>query len=207
MHKFPAFDKRDLATKLQQLPPLLRVVFAAACSERQFPQYREFYVESAVGDAEDLRSTLDDIWTNLDIPFGEAVERQQELKPIMKLISQEDVVRTWTDAATYAQNAGISVAYALRTQLTGDPQEAIWSARTAYDSLDHYVINAEGIDANEPSGEARVLAHPLVQAEVSRQARDLAELMSSNGSDIRELAQRARKRATLESRLFFQVPS
>jgi hypothetical protein len=45
-----------------------------------------------------------------------------------------------------------------------------------HEALDHYVVAQEGIDTNQDDAEARVLSHPLIQAELLRQQRDLTEL-------------------------------
>jgi hypothetical protein len=69
--------------------------------------------------------------------------------------------------------------------------------------LDHFVINHEGIDTNQPGSEERVLSHPLVQAELSRQRRDLEELLGASEEDTLDLVVRIRDRAKTESKLIF----
>jgi hypothetical protein len=43
--------------------------------------------------------------------------------------------------------------------------------------LDDFVINRNDIDTNVPGLEARVVADPLMQAELARQQRDLEQLL------------------------------
>jgi hypothetical protein len=124
----------------------------------------------------------------------------------MALTPQEDGVQPWTQEATNAQNAGMAVAYALRTRLTGEAQEAAWAARVAYEALDNFVINKEDIDTSKPGSELRVLSHPLMQAEFERQERDLRELLAS-GHRIVEIVQRLRERARSDATLFFGTSS
>jgi hypothetical protein len=68
------------------------------------------------------------------------------------------------------------LAYALRCRRNGVVQEAIWAARRACDALDEYIMNHDNIDTNVSGGEECILNHPLMQKELSRQARDLEEL-------------------------------
>src|SRR5262245_49626325 len=91
-------------------------------------------------------------------------------------LMDEVVDAPWIEQQAAAEDATAALAYALRCRKTGKAQEAAWAARRAYDALDDYVINREGIDTNAPDGDIRVLAHPLIQAEFERQNRDFEEL-------------------------------
>lgn len=97
----------------------------------------------------------------------------------------------------------MSVAYALRARLSGDAQEVAWSARVAYEALDHFVINRENVDTNIPGEEQRVLSHPLVQAEFARQRRDLDELLCTPPHQVKLTINRVRDRARVEAAEFF----
>jgi len=54
------------------------------------------------------------------------------------------------------------------------------------------VIDTEGLDINKPRDMARVLSHPLVQAELARQRRDLDELLSVFGRESPQVIARLR---------------
>jgi hypothetical protein len=95
----------------------------------------------------------------------------------------------------------MSVVYALRAKLAGEAQEATWAARVAYEALDNFVINTEHIDTNKSGEEQHVLAHPLVQAELARQQRDLDELRGGM-QDPALLIRRLRDRAQAEAAIF-----
>ncbi len=199
------FDGKKLVADLERLPAPLRVAFAAACAERQMPAYRTFVSNRCIGNSEALGQVLEDAWLN-PVKSSEAT-LQQQLLECMALIPQEAVVKPWTEEATYAQNAGMSVAYTLRTRINGKAQEAVWSAQVAYESLDHFVINLEDVDTNLPGAEARVLSHPVVQAELARQHRDLVELLSICGPHNQQLIAPLRERSKAESADFFTVNS
>ena len=58
-----AYDETKLLAELQRLSPLLRVIFAAACAERQMPAYRAFIGHRDDGDSNELVLALNDVWT------------------------------------------------------------------------------------------------------------------------------------------------
>jgi len=77
------------------------------------------------------------------------------------------------------------------------------AARRAYEALDHFVIDQEGVGVIEPGGETRVLSNPLVQAELARQQRDLRELLDADEADEPSVVRRLRLRAEEDSKKFF----
>lgn len=196
------FDESMLVAKLESLPVPLRVAFAAACAERQMPAYRRFEGRNGREEPNALECALADVWDDPSpATDGEAFE--QRIEELMALIPQEEgFQQPWTQDVTNAQNAGMSAVYALRAKLAGEAQEAAWAARVAYEALDNFVINSEDIDTNQPGEEQRVLAHPLVQAELARQHRDLDEL-GAGRQDPAALTARLRERARTEAAVFF----
>ena len=69
--------------------------------------------------------------------------------------------------------------------------------------LDHFVIAKTGIDTSRPGANDEVLSSPLVQAELSRQRRDIDELLARDREDIASVARRMRRRALEESQIIF----
>ena len=196
------FDEKKLVADLKRLTPPLRVAFAAASAERQMPAYRSFISKHHVKNPDALERALHDAWVN---PSKRSAELQQQLDECMALIPQEDVVKPWTEEANYAQDASISVTYTLRARITGEAQEAAWSARHAWESLYQFVIDRERLDINQTDDMARVLSHPLVQAELARQRRDLTELRNVSGENLQRVIAQVRDRAKAESKTFFNV--
>lgn len=200
MHRF---DELKLVTNLNRLPVPFRVAFAAACAERQMHAYRLFEAQSGRLSLNTLERHLNELWAKPSQTTN-PTENEIYIEEAMKLIPQEDDAEgAWTQEATNAQNAGMSATYALRARLTGEAQEAAWAARVAYEAIDNYVINKEGINTNTPDGELRVLSHPLVQAELERQERDLCELLASTGGDAGRIVRQVRDRARAEAAVFF----
>ena len=187
------FDKPRLLVDLQRLSPYLRVVCAAACAERQMPTYRLLRRGSVSESSDELIRALDDVWTNPI--WGDAPELRRQLEACMQLVPREEWVTPWTEQASYAQEAGISMAYALRTGISGEAEDAAWAAQTAYELLDHFVMNRADIDTSLRGSEEAVLAHPLIQAELSRQYRDLDELLATDEPDLQQVVTRFRERA------------
>ena len=112
------------------------------------------------GDRDALREALDAAWraVDADVPTAE-LERLQEAAE--ELVPEED--DDWVTASGYASNAAAAVAYALRTRLTDNPQEAAWAARQAYDTTD-YAAQQQLEDAGfDDAGEEALLSQPVVQ--------------------------------------------
>jgi hypothetical protein len=133
-------------------------------------------------------------------------EMQSEIDTCMALIPGEDDV-PWIMEQAAGEDAVEAVVFALECRRNGTPEDAAWAAWHAYGALDHYVINHENIDPNEPGGEDRVLGHALVQAELGRQRRDIDELLAAGDEDVRQVAARFRERAAAEAAIFFGVVS
>lgn len=190
------YDEGEIIHKLDQLEPRAKVAFAAACAERQIPGYIVFSQQTGRGDPHSLIDILERVWRDgLGDKMSED-EVQRELDRCMALIPQENE-GPWVNEQAYAEDAASAVAYALRARSTGESQEAAYAARVAYEALDHHVINRLGIE-----DDGHVLAHPVVQAELARQHRDLDELLGAN-ADLADLLARLRDRASAEAAIFF----
>lgn len=197
------FNEQSLVTDLGRLPSPFRVVFAAACAERFLPAYVSFSGRTGRGDATMLSAILERLWLDVQGDRMDTRQVQENVDLLMDLIPQEDA-GSWVPEQAWAEDAAAAVAYALRCRQNGQAQEAAWAARRAYEALDHFVIAKEGIDTNKAGAAQLVLAHPLVQAELLRQQRDLRELLAENQEDLLQVAQRMRQRAKVESEVIFQ---
>ena len=153
-----------------------------------------------------LANILSWLWGNIGNNQLTNSEINENLDACMALIPLEDE-GPWVSEQAAAEDAGAAVAYALRCLRSGESQAAAWAARCLYESLDHYVINRENIDVNRAGAEARVIEHPLVQAELARQCRDLEELLGINDEDVWNVVARFRERAKAEGAMFFGATS
>jgi hypothetical protein len=86
-------------------------------------------------------------------------------------------------------------AFVLRHLVSREVQEAVCSARRAYDACDALAQRAFDFDVFTREVEDSLLAHPIVQAELRKQHLDLQQLRSDPGSSTLVLA-RAKRRDT-----------
>jgi Protein of unknown function (DUF416) len=129
---------------------------------------------------------------------------QENVDEVMKLIPEDDS-RPWVPEAPLADNAAAAVAYAITCRQSGESQDAAWAARRAYEAVDQLIIANGDVDLNAAGAEEKVLSHPLIQAELARQRRDLDQLQTTN--EERELVRVAtdlRTRPRAESELMFK---
>lgn len=194
------YNEIALVGDLARLSSNSRVAFAASCAERMFPAYEKFCDQAGRGDRAALSEILESVWRHL---FGDKMSTEQmsaQLKRCMELIPGEDD-EPRVDAQACADDAASGAAYALRALQTGEPQEAAWAARRAYNAADYHVMHRLGIE-----GDSQLLAHPIVQAELLRQRRDLDDLLGV-GHETADLFVRLRDRARAEGSMFFVYPS
>jgi uncharacterized protein YjaG (DUF416 family) len=194
------YDENELAEKLGRLSIPHRTAFAAAIAERLLPAYLPFTQRTGRGNPAALKELLDDLWGDLE-GHTATTKQEQGIELCMSLIPDEDQ-EPWVTEQVYADDASAALVYALRSRKDGQVQDVVWAARRSYDALDHFVTNLEGVDVNEPGAEQRVLSHHLVQAELSRQQRDLRELAATE-MDLPQVAERLRNRAKAESASVF----
>jgi uncharacterized protein YjaG (DUF416 family) len=195
------FDEPLLRGQLDVLPREHRAAFAAACAERLFPAYERFSREAGGGGAETLRAGLNRLWDDLTGNPWSELELRASAKKFLALIPDENK-DTWADSLPSAQDAATALVYALEARVKSGSKEAGWSARCAYDALDRFVMHDDSgvvVTANEQ----RLLEHPLVQAELGRQRRDLEELLNVRERDVRDVAARLRDRAKQEAGIVF----
>ena len=99
------------------------------------------------------------------------------------------------DADVFAEDAAAALVYALRALASGKAEEAVWAAERACDTLDTFLQQA-GLDPRADGGEELVIRHPLMQAELVRQADDVRALRDVEagrlpGAELHQLRDRA----------------
>jgi uncharacterized protein YjaG (DUF416 family) len=196
------FDERQLKIDLASVPKEARVAFAAACAERLAPAYKRFAEISGRGAPDLLSSILARLWADLQgVPMTVA-ESNANIRHCMALVPTEED-GPWIDEQAAAEDHVSALLYALTCLQGGDPQEAAWSAQHVYDALDSYIQCRDGRGDTQALDPKRVLADPLVQAELNRQRRDLDELMACKAADLSELTARLRDRAQKDGSAVF----
>ncbi len=196
------FNEQWLIKKLNELSPLLRVLFAAIAAERLSPAYLNYSRLTGRGDPAALSAALERLWRDIEGERMDGEEVQENLEQVMKLLARQND-NSWIPEQARAEDAAAAVAYALRCRENGQSTELAWAARRAYEAVDHFVIAKTGVDISRPGANEAVLSSSLVQAELVRQQRDLNELLARYRDDVVGLAQSMRARALAESKIIF----
>jgi uncharacterized protein YjaG (DUF416 family) len=197
-------DEKELWRQLERLPNRLRVVFAAACAQRQVPNYVRFSKATGQGNPAVLIGALSCLWDEPEGTPSSERQLQQHLQSCMSLLPDPEG-EFYGELAFYAEDAVSSAAYAIGTRLTADIQQAVWASRRAYNALDEFV------GAKNPGGrfdqkeEDRIRLHSVVQAELRRQQADLLQLRKIAAGSIteREGVAELRHRAQADAGSFF----
>jgi uncharacterized protein YjaG (DUF416 family) len=178
-------DERDLWKQLERMPNRLRVAFAAACAQRQVPNYIRFTKAAGQGSPDVLIGALGCLWD--DLLGGKVTENElrRQLDACMSMLPDKDDY--YDRLAYYAEDAVSAAVYAIGARLGSDVQQVIWAGRRAYEALHEFVSaekpDSEAIDQKE---EERILSHSLVQAELRRQQVDLGQLQKIEAGLIHE---------------------
>ncbi len=196
------FNEELLKEELDRLTPPVNLAFAACCAQRLMSICHSFArVTGKTRIADLIDRSLDHIWAHI-LSGPDISQTDLLLDDLMDAMATEDNSDR-SDLTAYAEDGMSSVAYCLRFMQSGDAQEAAWAARRVYETLDQSVLFRGDIQVYEPGGEARILADPLIQAELSRQARDLAELKSANDHITADFLHRLRQRSTKEQAIIW----
>lgn len=187
------FKEPELLEKLEQLAEPLRAAFAAACAQRQQMAYARFFRRTERGNPEALSNILNSLWNDLAGNPLSKKELDRMMAASLELAPNENEGQ-WVIEQVCAEDAATAVAFALSCRREGSAQDAVWAARRAHASLDQYVHYQENIDTDRPGRRERVLSHPLIQAELARQQRDLNELLA-RAVTLPELRRRAEHEA------------
>jgi hypothetical protein len=140
---------------------------------------------------------LSDLWKDLETDSYRLDESKKNAEICEALVSDDDSKNF--AGREYAEDAIVSLFYAIQSKLTGRSQEAVWAAGRVHDAVDKHVVHLLGIEILFPGEDARLDAHPLIQAEFRRQRADLADLRSAAKNPGSERAIIARIRRRVES--------
>ena len=135
------YDESSLVARLAPLDRQRKTAFAAACAQRLFPLF-ERYARTAgdLATSQRLAEILETVWL---CASGSAADISSMGAEAESMVPPDD--DRWTFESGYAQNAAAAAAYAIRTWLTNDPQEAAWTARQVYDAAD-YAFTQVGLE-------------------------------------------------------------
>jgi hypothetical protein len=171
------FDRRQMLDQIESLPKRLRVVFAAACAQRQLPNYVRTSTVNPTGDSRSATRILRELWDDVTRNEFEVRRLRSDRAVCEALIPNYD--QKYFEGIEYADDAIASLAYAIDTAISGSGRETLWAVERAYSALDHYIIQRFTVDVNVPRVQSLIDSFPMMQAELARQQADLAELRAS----------------------------
>lgn len=178
------YDEGALLRRVGGLDRSSKAAFAAACAERMWPLVERYASAAGVpsGKVEGLRTALDTVWRSVS---GEVEDVAGAQVVAESMIPEED--DEWVFESGYGQNAIAAVAYAARTWLTDQPQEAVWAARQLYEAAD-YAAQSQVVGAATftPEVEDSVRRAPVVRAAVSALDADLEAASRGGLLEVRE---------------------
>lgn len=163
------FQPDRLRSELEALSPSSRAVFAALCARRLAHRYTVGGARldaSALERFAELHRHLWDLATAVESDHEAAAAAAAQA---LVLIPAGD------DADLFAEDAAAALVYALRTLASGEAEEAVWAAERACDALESF-LQQTGIGLGADGGEELLVRHPLMQAELVRQADDVRAL-------------------------------
>jgi len=177
------YDEGNLMKILSELSPRSRMIFACACAERLMPTLDWFWNKVGTSQFGVVRNALDEGWAGTQSQESSTDKLASTVEQIETLAPNDDDEALFPGLAV-AQNAVASVAYALRTWLQNDPQQAVWAARQLYDAADVIVQQGapvqtyiERVDEEEP-----------VQMLLRGMCSDLHDIRSGDESQILDRA-------------------
>jgi hypothetical protein len=122
-----------------------------------------------------LAQILSAVW---DVASGQVLDVQTLQSEAESMVPSDD--EEWLLETGYGDDAAAAVAYAIRTWLTDDAQEAAWAARRLYEVADYAFWQAHPeADPNAQETQAKCLASRMVQAALSALEQDLDTVASS----------------------------
>jgi uncharacterized protein YjaG (DUF416 family) len=181
------YDEPALLAKLEPLDRWAKTAFAAACAQRLLPLFERY--AKCVGASERSQRLAQILSAAWDVASGQVLDVQTMESEAESMVPSDD--EEWLLETGYGDDAAAAVAYAIRTWLTDDAQEAAWAARRLYEVADYafWQTNPEA-DPNAKDTQAECLASKTVQGALSALDQDLDTVASSPPSWL-ELRQRS----------------
>lgn len=191
------YDEAIILDRLRTMDRFSRTAFAAACAERLWPLAERYFAVAMVPAAQvaSLRAVLDAVWRTV---FGEIEDLAAAKVLAESMVPDED--GPWFPEIGYAQSAIAAVAYATRTWLSDEAQEAVWGARQVHEAAD-YAAQYGLADAGEYAADSEaLLGGSTVVREAVRAVE--ADLEASARGDLSGVQAQSRKGADALSGLF-----
>ena len=192
------FSEQNLVKRFEALSIREIAAFAASCSERISMAYSGYIGNLAESQAENvIRNALDYVWNYARTGNRDRSKESSLLHRCENELIDED--EAWGSGYPYAEDATAAAVMCLRLVQTENVDQAVYVARRLYECADNYAVRQIDIDFDNQRIEDEAITHSVVQEELTRQNRDLDELLKNNLSD--SLIDRLRDRSVHEGRL------
>ena len=132
------YDEAALKGRLSRLSKRAKTAFAAACAESLVPLQRRYWSRTGLGRDALLRDILDSAW---DVASGGNTDVRSLDAEAAAFGPSDDA--EWFFDMGYAQNGAAAVAYAIRTWLTDDAQDATWAARQVQEAAEYSITQPD----------------------------------------------------------------
>jgi hypothetical protein len=166
------FSEEELREILVHLPQVRITAFAAACASRLAREVS--HLERGTEADQALTDAGVALWRKID--SGHSFDSESVEARLMGVMPDELADGEFT--AAVVEDATASMVYAMRSCRSDNVQNAAWAARRVYETADRYASGFLNEFEYGESAEAQILQNPVVQLELSRQARDLTLLQS-----------------------------
>ncbi len=198
------YDEAELIKTLATLPVRRQTAFALAAATRQLNSFERLGERQNWTYKNRAREVALDLWRGLTNSVTPKQDLEATLELVMSWIPDEEAEgEEFTIDHVFVDHAVSTLAYAIRSLMEGEPQEAAWAARRAYEAADQAAIRLTGVAVDAPGAEDLFLRHPIVQRELTRQREDLALL--HGGSSIEELERNSFSQQLLSSQEAEQI--
>jgi len=180
------YNEAQLLDVLKAMPPDSRLACAAAAATRLVPACERFAALHATPGRGRARQIAAAMWHCIEGNDPNPPNWRAVLNEVMGMIPGEDVEGGMV--TQLAEDALACMAYALRSLLTDDSQQAAWALGREYDATDQAAVALMGIVPKNAKQEAKILSHPLVQRALGRQYQDMVLLHQGNVAELQKQA-------------------
>ena len=189
-----AFNLKATVASLKKLDRARRLLLGAIVAERLVPNYRRFEEATRRSNDAALRGYLDVAWENIGAVEINPVKVHALIAQCEHLMPSVDEQKS--DKASMALDAVNAVCCLLEQIMTDSPEKVAEICAAAIDTIDMFLQRHDlvGVDVIDLEAERRILEHPLMQAELSRQRSDLDAVRSIEVID-EDFVQRTRQAA------------
>jgi len=173
----PAFNQGTLNARLSALSAPQRLMFAVSCYFAAEQHYRAFANETGWGDAAQMHGWAVQLW---NVATGTSALSDRALQDMNArwntLLPDLDAFSSPLTSA--ALDAALILTYATDAAASGSVEDASNAGCQSVTLADMLAQEAEKMHPQDPHLEKKILAHPLMQSELQRQAQVLRTLAS-----------------------------